>query len=223
VRAARTASRSVRARVWPASSGAVASRAVSRSSSADTWLDATVQPPAAWSRDSARRSSGTRTRANHATSSSAAVGSARHARRRRFRAHQQTHSPLTSTTPDQSRSCVHELRNAGYTTKTQPSYDDMTIEFRRVIIAPDFAAHARSRPPRKKPGPSSPPGPLPGLDQQGLRNTRAWWAFHHAGRTRRDGLEQRHRTLREKRRSQRLHVLSVPIGAGVDISRGGLL
>src|SRR3954447_19083457 len=36
---------------------------------------------------------------------------------------------------------------------------------------PDFAAHALSRPPRKKPEPSSPPGPPPGLDQQILRNT----------------------------------------------------
>jgi hypothetical protein len=36
---------------------------------------------------------------------------------------------------------------------------------------PDFAAHALSRPPRKKPGPSSPPGQPPGLDQQKLRNT----------------------------------------------------
>src|SRR4051794_10595205 len=37
---------------------------------------------------------------------------------------------------------------------------------------PDFAVHALSRPPRKKPGPSSRPGPPPGLDQQKLRNTR---------------------------------------------------
>src|SRR3954452_3585951 len=38
---------------------------------------------------------------------------------------------------------------------------------------PDFTAHALSRPPRKKPGPSSQPGPPPGLDQQELRNTSA--------------------------------------------------
>src|SRR3954465_8917764 len=38
---------------------------------------------------------------------------------------------------------------------------------------PDFAVHALSRPPRKKPGPSSQPGPPPELDQQKLRNTRA--------------------------------------------------
>src|SRR4051794_41833239 len=37
---------------------------------------------------------------------------------------------------------------------------------------PDFAVHALSRPPRKKPEPSSQPGQPPGLDQQKLRNTR---------------------------------------------------
>jgi hypothetical protein len=38
-----------------------------------------------------------------------------------------------------------------YTTKTEPSYDDTTIKLRRSSSSPDFAAHARSRPPRKKP------------------------------------------------------------------------
>ena len=98
LRAVRTASRNVRARVRPASSGAVASRAVSRSSSADTWLDPTVQPPAAWSSDSARRSSGTRTRANHPTSSSAAARSARHARRRRARSRSGTATATATMT-----------------------------------------------------------------------------------------------------------------------------
>src|SRR3954452_11760293 len=37
---------------------------------------------------------------------------------------------------------------------------------------PDFATHALSRPPRKKPKPSSQPGPQPGHDQPKLRNTR---------------------------------------------------
>jgi hypothetical protein len=37
---------------------------------------------------------------------------------------------------------------------------------------PDFAVHALSRPPRKKPGPSSRPGLPPELDQQKPRNTR---------------------------------------------------
>src|SRR3954467_8910079 len=36
---------------------------------------------------------------------------------------------------------------------------------------PDFGVHALSRPPRKKPGPSSPPGQPPELDQQKPRNT----------------------------------------------------
>jgi hypothetical protein len=31
---------------------------------------------------------------------------------------------------------------------------------------PDFGIHALSRPPRKKPGPCSPPGPAPELDRQ---------------------------------------------------------
>src|SRR3982751_2191215 len=37
---------------------------------------------------------------------------------------------------------------------------------------PDFAVHALSRSPCKKPGPSSPPGPPPARDQQKPRNTR---------------------------------------------------
>ena len=98
LRAVRTASRNVRARVRPASSGAVASRAVSRSSSADTWLDPTVQPPAAWSSDSARCNSGTRTRANHPTSPSAAARSARHARRRRARSRSGTATATATMT-----------------------------------------------------------------------------------------------------------------------------
>ena len=56
----------------------------------------------------------------------------------------------------------HRARARWYTTKTEPSYDDMAVKLRRVI---------KSRPPRKKLGPSSPPGPPPGLDQQILRNT----------------------------------------------------
>src|SRR3954447_1858607 len=37
---------------------------------------------------------------------------------------------------------------------------------------PDFATHALARPPRKKPKPSSQPGPQPEHDQPKLRNTR---------------------------------------------------
>ena len=67
----------------------------------------------------------------------------------------------------------HRARARWYTTKTEPSYDDMAIKLRRVISSspPDFAAHALSRPPRKKPGPSSPPGPPLAHDPQKLRNT----------------------------------------------------
>src|SRR3954462_6194432 len=39
---------------------------------------------------------------------------------------------------------------------------------------PDFGVHALSRPPRKKPGPFSQPGPPPEHDQPALRNTRAY-------------------------------------------------
>jgi hypothetical protein len=63
-----------------------------------------------------------------------------------------------------------------YTTKTEPSYDDMIVKLRRVIIAARFRGPcpelALSRSPRKKPGPSSPPGPPQAHDQQKLRNTR---------------------------------------------------
>jgi hypothetical protein len=82
-RAARTASRRARVRVRAASSGAEASKAVSRSSTAVTRPAATFQPPAACASEPIWRSSGTSTRANHATSSSADARSARDARRRR--------------------------------------------------------------------------------------------------------------------------------------------
>jgi hypothetical protein len=59
----------------------------------------------------------------------------------------------------------HRARARWYTTKTEPSYDDMAIKLRRVIIAARFRnprpEQALSRPPRKKPGPSSQPGPMP--------------------------------------------------------------
>jgi len=85
LRDARTASRNVRDRPRSASSGAVASSAVGRSSRAETRLDPTAQPPAAWSSDAVRRRSGTSERANHATSPSAAARSACHVRRLRAR------------------------------------------------------------------------------------------------------------------------------------------
>jgi hypothetical protein len=67
----------------------------------------------------------------------------------------------------------HRARDRWYTTKTEPSYDDMAVKLRRVIIAARFRGHALSRPPRKKPGPSSQPGQQPGHDQPKPRNTRA--------------------------------------------------
>ena len=69
---------------------------------------------------------------------------------------------------------AHRARARWYTTKTEPSYDDMAVKLRRVIIAARFRSPrpVLSRPPRKKPGPFSQPGPPPGHDQQKLRNTR---------------------------------------------------
>jgi hypothetical protein len=70
---------------------------------------------------------------------------------------------------------THRTRARWYTTKTEPSYDDMAIKLRRVIIAARFGVHALSRPPRKKPGPSSQPGPPPGLDQQNCETREHLW------------------------------------------------
>jgi hypothetical protein len=66
----------------------------------------------------------------------------------------------------------HRTRARWYTTKTEPSYDDMTVKLRRVIIAARSPNPCPEQAPRKKPGPSSPPGRQPGLAQQRLRNTR---------------------------------------------------
>jgi hypothetical protein len=88
--AVRTASRRLRARVRPASSRAVASSPVSRSSSAETRLDSTIQAPAAWSGDATRRSSGMSERANQAISRSAATKSSCQRLRRRARSRRGT-------------------------------------------------------------------------------------------------------------------------------------
>ena len=98
LRDARTASRNVRARLRPASSGAVASRAVSRSSRVETRPDPTAQPPAAWSSDAARRRSGTSEWANHVTSPSAVAKSACHVRRRRARSRSGTATATATIT-----------------------------------------------------------------------------------------------------------------------------
>jgi hypothetical protein len=72
--------------------------------------------------------------------------------------------------------CVDDVagrraRARWYTTKTEPSYDDMTIKLRRVIIAARFRGPRPEQATPQEPGPSSQHGPLPGLDQQILRNT----------------------------------------------------
>ena len=67
---------------------------------------------------------------------------------------------------------THRARARWYTTKTEPSYDDMAIKLRRVIIAARFRHPCPEQATRKKPKPSSQPGPQPGHDQPKLRNTR---------------------------------------------------
>ena len=58
---------------------------------------------------------------------------------------------------------VVPARARWYTTKTEPSYDDMAVKLRRVIITARFRSprpeQAVSRSPRKKPEPFSQPGP----------------------------------------------------------------
>jgi hypothetical protein len=75
---------------------------------------------------------------------------------------------LTGAGPDVA---GHRARARWYTTKTEPSYDDMAVKLRRVIIAARFRGPCPEQATRKKPGPSSQPGPPPGPDQQKLRNT----------------------------------------------------
>jgi hypothetical protein len=65
----------------------------------------------------------------------------------------------------------HRTRARWYTTKTEPSFDDMIIKLRRVSIAARFRRPCPEQATRKKPGPSSPRGPPPGHDQQN-RETR---------------------------------------------------
>jgi hypothetical protein len=73
----------------------------------------------------------------------------------------------------------HRTRARWYTTKTEPSYDDMAVSSAVSSSPSDFAAHALSRPLREKPGPSSPPGRPPAYDQQNLRNTRVLSTLDH--------------------------------------------
>ena len=61
----------------------------------------------------------------------------------------------------------HRTRARWYTTYSQPSYDDMAVKLRRVIIAARFRGPCPEQAtPGKKPGPFSPPGRPLGLDQQ---------------------------------------------------------
>jgi DDE superfamily endonuclease len=63
-------------------------------------------------------------------------------------------------------------RRRWYTTKTEPSFEDMVIKLRRVIIAAHFPTQAPTSRNPKKPAPSCWPGPQPKHDHLELRNTR---------------------------------------------------
>jgi hypothetical protein len=75
----------------------------------------------------------------------------------------------------------HRTRGRWYTTQTEPSFDDITIKLRRVIIAARFRSQRLEQQPRKKPGPSSPPGQPPGLDSQICETRGVWvaWVVEH--------------------------------------------
>src|SRR6185503_7821576 len=66
----------------------------------------------------------------------------------------------------------HRVRARWYTTKTEPSYDDMAIKLRRVIIAARFRGPCPEQATPQETGPSSQPGQPPEHDQPELRNTR---------------------------------------------------
>ena len=66
----------------------------------------------------------------------------------------------------------HRTRARWYTTKTEPSYDDMTVKLRRVIIAARFRSPCPELATPQETRPSSRPGPPPAHDPQNLRNTR---------------------------------------------------
>jgi hypothetical protein len=57
-------------------------------------------------------------------------------------------------------------RSRWYLTKTEPSFEDMTIKLRRVIIAAKYRPTALNRQHPNKPAPSSQPGPQPKHDHQ---------------------------------------------------------
>ena len=60
----------------------------------------------------------------------------------------------------------HRARARWYTTKTQPSYDDMAIKLRRVIIATRFHSPCPEQATPQEPGRCSQTGPPSGPDQQ---------------------------------------------------------
>jgi hypothetical protein len=69
----------------------------------------------------------------------------------------------------------HRSRARWYTTKTEPSFEDMTVKLRRVIIAARFRPQPLTRHPPKKPEPSSWPGQPPKHDQLKVRKSRVLW------------------------------------------------
>jgi hypothetical protein len=78
--------------------------------------------------------------------------------------------PDSGRTPQDA--AEHKARARWYTTKTEPSYDDMVIKLRRVIIAARFSHPGPYQPHPKKPAPSCLPGQQPKHDRLEPRKTR---------------------------------------------------
>jgi hypothetical protein len=70
---------------------------------------------------------------------------------------------------------AHGTRARWYTTKTEPSYDDMTIKLRRVIIAARFRNPGPEQTTPQETGPSSRPGPPPAHDPQKCETRETLW------------------------------------------------
>jgi hypothetical protein len=78
----------------------------------------------------------------------------------------------------------HRTRARWYTTKTEPSYDDMAVKLRRVIIAARFRGSCPEQVTPQETRAVLAAWAAAGLDQQKLRNTRGDWVTVSARRNR---------------------------------------
>ena len=93
----------------------------------------------------------------------------------RCRAHQQPTRPLAQHRSHLGQRPGERLSEPPYlchSTTLEITNPEWDVIHRRALSEPDSDERPRSRPPRKKPGPSLGLGLPPGLDQQDLRNTR---------------------------------------------------